>query len=439
MTYIRHRATVLVALLTAAVVGVAAAPARADDGVVELDLETCVAQASANSDLIYAARFRQEAAEARAGGAQASRWPTLSTVGSYDYASEVTSFDVPIGPTPRTIEFGDGNTWRFGVGVDVPLYTGGSLGANAHAERAGAGAAEYDVAADSLSVVRGTRAAFYRALASGARLDAARVAVRRLERHLERVNQSIDVGAASEEERVQITARLREAEQRMLAVEMEKVTDELALGTAIGRPGVRVTPRGDLDASLMAGPPAGDTFESRPELWALAMRRRESDERARAAWGSLLPSVVASAYMNYGRPGVDPVENDWMSWASARVSLSWTLFDAGARSKRTEAARASARAIDATRSDLHRRLEGAFTAAQVRLDYAQRQAGKAVERLDAERRRLELVTGRRDQGMATETELLDAHDDLADAEASEVSARAAVRLAESELLYAAGR
>jgi outer membrane protein TolC len=128
-----------------------------------------------------------------------------------------------------------------------------------------------------------------------------------------------------------------------------------------------------------------------------------------------------------------------MSWASARVSLSWTLFDAGARRDRVTAAKASARAIDATRSDLHRRLEGAFETARIRLDYASRAAAKARERLQAERRRLELVTGRRDGGMATETELLDAHDDLADAEAAEVAARASVRLAESELLYAAGR
>jgi outer membrane protein TolC len=41
--------------------------------------------------------------------------------------------------------------------------------------------------------------------------------------------------------------------------------------------------------------------------------------------------------------------------------------------------------------------------------------------------------------MATETELLDATDDLADAETAEVAARAAVRLAEADLLYTAGR
>lgn len=433
-----HAATLAAALVAAAAFGARAG--ENDAGVTTLGLDGCLAQAAANSETIRSARFKRAAAEARASSAQASRWPTLGGTAVYDYASEVTKIDIPLGPSPRTIEFGDGNTWRFALGVDVPLYTGGALGATAHAERAEAGAAALDVAADSLGVVRDTRTAFYRALAAHARADVARAAVRRLERHLDTIAKSIDIGAASEEERVQVTASLREAEQRALAAELEQVTAEMALGTAIGRPGERIVPGGDLDASLVSSAALGDEpFESRPELGALEARRRESDHRARAAFGALLPSLVASAQMNYGRPGVDPVQNDWMSWASARVSLAWTFFDRGARHQKAMAARAGARAIDATRADVHRHLEAAFDAATVRLDYARRQSVKAAERLEAERRRLDLVSGRREQGMATETELLDAQDDLAAAEAADVAARASVRLAETDLLYAAGR
>lgn len=434
---VRYRAPTV---LLAAVLIAGVLPAHAGQNGGALSLDECIAQATASSQSLHSSRFHQYAAQARASSAQAGRWPTFSGIASYDYASEVTTIDIPFGQSWRSIEFGDGNTYRFAVGVDVPLYTGGALGAAAHAERAEAKATTFDVAADSLGIVHDVRTTFYRALSSRSQLDAARIAVRRLERRLEQVNGRIDIGTGSEEERVQATARLRESEQRMLAAELQSVTDELALGTAIGRPGERIAPHGDLDASPLTGAvPTDAAFESRPELAALEARRNESALRARVALGALLPSVVANAQMNYGRPGVDPVRNDWMSWASARVSLAWTLFDRGARHQKLEAARATARAVEAARTDVYRLLEGAFEAAQVRLDYAKRQSEKAAERLEAERRRLELVTGRRNQGMATESELLDAHDDLADAEAAEVAARAAVRLAESDLLYAAGR
>ncbi len=429
----RRRAMTLV---YAAVLIASATAARAQDSTRTLTLDACIAQAATNSQALLASRFQNDAARARAENAQATRWPRIGADASYDYASKVFAIDVP--PTP--VNFGDGNTYHVSVGVDVPLYTGGTMGATARAERAEANATALDVAADSLGVVRDVRTAYFRALASRSQLDVARVTVRRLERHLEQIAQQIGVGASSEAERVQTTARLREAEQRMLGVESRSITDEIALGTAVGLSGERIAPGGNLDASLLGGTNvAPEMVDSRPELASLAVRRDESDLRARAAWGALLPSVVAGARWNYGRPGVDPITNDWMSWGSAHVGLAWTLFDRGARHQNVDAARATARAIDATRTDLNQRLRSAFETAKVRLDYAERQSEKAAERLQVGKQWLDLVTGRRDQGMATESELLDAVDDLADAEASDVAARAAVRLAESDLLYAVGR
>jgi outer membrane protein len=430
----RHRAMTLVCV---AALLAGAAPARAQDSTQTLTLDACIAQAASNSQTLLASRFQNDAARARAENAQAKRWPRIGADASYDYASEILSIGFPSAPP---VSFGDGNTYRVSVGVDVPLYTGGAMGATARAERAEANATALDVVADSLGVVRDVRSAYFHALASRSQLEVARVAVRRLDRHLDRITQQIGVGASSEAERVQTTARLREAEQRMLGAESRSITDEIALGSAIGLSGERIAPGGNLDASLLGGTSlAPDMVDSRPELASLAVRRDESDLRARAAWGALLPSVVAGARWNYGRPGVDPITNDWMSWGTAHVGLAWTLFDRGARHQNVDAARATARAIDATRTDLHQRLQSAFETAKVRLDYAERQSEKATERLQVGKQWLDLVTGRHDQGMATETELLDAVDDLADAEASDVAARVAVRLAESDLLYAVGR
>ena len=434
----RGRVRIAALIATLSIVGVSTGRAENDD--VVMTLAECLAEATATSERLHSTRFRHEAAQAHSNSAAARRWPTLTGLAAYDYASEVAVIDIPAGPTPRSIEFGDGNTYRFALGVDVPLYTGGTLSANLRAEQAEVRATGLDVSADSLGIVHDVRGFFYRALASRSQLDAARVSVRRLERHLSRLNGRIAVGMGTEEERVQTTARLRQAEQRVLAAELQVAVDELALGRSVGHPGERISPGGNLDIPLFTGelPPAA-TFESRPELAALDARRNEGDLRARAAFGALLPAVIASAQMNYGRPGVDPIQNEWMPWASARVSLAWTLFDRGARNQNVSAARATARVVEAHRNDLFKAFEGAFETAKVRLDYTRRQSAKAVERLEAERRRIELVAGRHEEGMATEIELLDAHDDLVEAEAAEVAARVAVRLAESDLLYATGQ
>jgi outer membrane protein TolC len=429
------RSAVIAVACIAATVGAARArPAE------EYDLARTVAEAATRSETLRAARSRQDAADARSGESAAVRWPVLAARVSYDWASRVNRIDVPGAAGPHTIEFGDGHTALASLGVDVPLYAGGTLSARAGAASADARAAAYDVASDSLAVVRDARAAFFRALGAEASARAAGVAVRRLRRHHEKLESQLRVGAASREAVVQTLSRLRQAEQQEEAAGLAAETARLDLGRAVGRPGDAVAPRGDLGASLLAGVPVDTmTAESRPELAALRSRGTGADLRARAARGAYLPEVRATAAILYGRPGVEVVQNDWMSWESAGVRLTWPLWDRGARRLRVQEASAASRALDAERDSVHRRLAHALGAARARVASAERQAAKAEERVRLEQERLKLTTGRYEQGMAREDELLDAHDDLAAAEASAAATRAALRLAEVDLLYAVSR
>lgn len=416
-------------------------PAGLAQPVAEYDLSRALAEAVAGSHSLRAARSQQDAADARSAETEAVRWPALAARLSYDYASEVNHIALPLGAAgARTIEFGDGHTALASLGVEVPLYAGGALSARVGAAAAEARAARYDVASDSLAVVREARVAFFRALGAEAAARSARVAVQRLDRHRRELESRLRLGAASREAVVETLARLRVAEQQELAAEEMRDTAMLELGRVVGRPGEPVTPSGDLDESLLSGPTVGeDAYEDRPELAAVESRRLRADLEARAARGSYFPSVRAGARLNYGRPGVEIVRNDWMSWESASVSLTWPLWDRGARARRVEEATAASRALDAEHDSVHRLLESALETARRRVASAGGQAAKAAERVELERERLDLVSGRYEKGMARETELLDAHDDLADAEASAAATRAELRLAEAELLYAASR
>lgn len=415
-------------------------PANAQTAPDSPSLEQCLAEAFAAPAALRGARERLEASRAAARSAQAERWPTLDLGGDYRYASKFTTIDLPLPPPvgPRRIDFGDGHQVDLSVGVRTPLYTGGALAASAAAARAEARANDLDVAADSLALVRDVRAGFFRALGARAESDAAAIAVSRLQRHLTEVENAIGIGTSSEETRLQVEARLRVAEQRAIADDMNLTAAELTLGRLLGRTGVRVAPQGDLATPLLGSP--GEIGEiQRPELQALSERRTRRELDATAAAGRLLPSVSAGARFNYGRPGVDPVQNEWMSWASADVRLSWTLWDWSARRDAVASARAAARAVDDQRSALERDIENGVAVARERLDSTSRHLENAEDRLRIEQSRLDLVRGRYDDGMATESELLDAHDDLSEAETDLAAARVANRLAEIELLYAVGR
>ena len=406
---------------------------------VAMTLPRCLQAATANSHRVAASRWEHRASRAVAEATAARRLPGLALAGDYLWRSEVNTVELPLQP-PRVLEFGDHDVVELGLVTDVRLFTGGALAARIRAQRAEAEAALHQVASDSLQAIARTRRAFYRALGAQAATHASALHIERLQRHLEQVEGEQEIGTATREQRLQILSRLRAAEQDHLFSLEDARVGRLELGLAIGRPGVEISPEGGLTQTLLAPDMTGDAGPTeRPEVAVLRSHQSAAESRARAARGAWWPQISATAGVHGGRPGIDPVDNEWMTWASAGLRLSWPLWDWGGRSAEVEQARARARAIAVLRDGLLDDLETARVQAEARLESARSRLTAARERAEFERERLGLIRSRRRTGMATLTELLDAQDDLAQAETAETVALAGVRLAEADLLYANGR
>jgi outer membrane protein TolC len=405
-------------------------------------LERCRDEALSASHRIASAGHEVDRAEAAAREAEAVRWPVLELGGSYAYASETMALSlnryVPL-DLPE-VRFGDGNTYDVKLQLTAPLFTGGALRYRARAEAAGAEAAREDSSAANLRLVQEVRRAFYSALGAEAQAKAARVAEGRMRRHVEEIEGALRAGAASEENRVQALARFRQAEQLRTRAESFALGEKLGLGRLVGLPGRPIEPAGDLERSLLPdGIPGDTTAKTRPELAALSARAARSEDLGRAARGAYFPTLAAQAAYHHAKPGVDAIENEWMQYGTVGVTLSWPLWEWGARSERVRAARASASALNEQRADLEDQLEAGREAARVRLRSAVDEEAKAAERVALEKRRSELVENRYRQGSASESEFLDAEDDRAAAEIDRALAAAAIRQAEAELLYLLGR
>ncbi len=439
---IRMRAAIRGLLVWSILAAAPAARSEGEEGREAWTLAMCLEQARAASHRLAAAAHEVDRTDAAAREARAARLPTLDLVGTYAYASETMALRigefVPI-DVPE-VRFGDGNTYDLKLQASAPLYTGGALSSRARAEEAAARAAREDAASADLRLAQEVRRAFYTALGAEAQAEAARVAEGRMRRHLEEVEGAVRAGAASEERLVEALARLRSAEQVRIRQEGLARVEKLALGRLTGAPAREIEPAAELGVSLFDGGAPPDTAApGRPELGALSERAARSEHLARAAKGAYYPSLAAQAAYHRAKPGVDAIDNEWMDYGTVGVTLSWSLWEWGARADRVRQARAAARGIEEQRAELEEAYRSAARTARVRLSAAAEQEAKAAERIDLGNRRRLLVEGRYRQGAATESEYLDAEDDLAAAEIDRAQARAAVRLAEADLLYALGR
>lgn len=416
-------------------------PAPAASDTLRLGLAECLARAATSSPRLAAAAAGSEEAAAVAAEAGARRQPLLGAGGSYQYTSEHMKRELSLGGglPSGTLEFGDGHVADLNLGLSIPVYTGGELARGAAAAGSGLSAAQARQAAAALELDMGVRIAFSGALGRRAQVDASRLAVARLSRHLGNVEGARAAGAATEESQVRAEARLLAARQRLASAEAALDSAALSLGRLVGSAGRAVLPQGSLDESLLPRP-AGTLapVTGRADLAALDHEAERQRELAAAARGRLRPHVVADVRAHYARPGVDALSNEWMGFGTVGLSVDWPLWDSGARSDRARQAEARAVLVEAQRRDLAEAVTTAISAARASLDAAVTVESQAARRVELQRRLLAMVEGRQAQAAASVTEYLDAQDDLAQAETDQALAQTRVRLAEAALLWALG-
>jgi len=418
-----------------------AASAAAADDAVRLDLDTCLERARAVAPRLEELRAAEAEAFAAAGEAAARRLPSLGLGATYRYASETMESELSLAPglPSRTLTFGDGHVADVNLALTLPLYTGGELSRTAAAAAAGERAAALRSAAAAQDVVLAVRRAFYAALGRESQLAAAELAVARLQRHADEVAGSVTAGAATVEMSLRAVTRLREAEQRRTRARAALDSAAVALGRLVGRPGAAVSPAGDLAAPLFDGDAVPAAAGERSDVAALQQERARQDHLAAAARGRRWPRIGGELAAHYGRPGVDQLTNDWMSYATAGVSLDWPLWDGGARRQRAAQAEARSRQAEARLRDLQEAVTAAQATALRDLAAVREELARAVERVDLARNIGELVGARYASADASESEYLDALDDVTATEFELSLVRTRQRLAEAALLWTLGR
>ena len=398
-----------------------------------LTLEESLTEAAKNSPRLHASAQQAEAARASARDAQASRLPKLDFGAAYNYTSEVAAIE--FGPIRR--QFGDGNMYDFALTARAPLFAGGALVERERAERAAAQASEQDLTSENLRLSYDVRRAYFNALGAEKRLQTAQQAADRLDRHLKELRGAKTAGMASDEMVIQTEARLQQTEVGVLGAEADATAARLMLGNLIGRSGEEVVPAEELEVSLT--PEAATSNESRSEVAAINARVEQTKHLTRAAQGGFLPTLSAQAAYHYGKPGVDQLKNEWMNYSTVGINLNWTLWDWNSRSAKIAQTRAGMHTLEARKQELVNGINTRLATAEANLKAARASLDKASERLNLEQRRFELVRGRYQIGTTSESEFLDAQDDLTSAELDRSTATVKLRLAEAEWLNAAGK
>ena len=422
-----------------------------------LTLDDAVRRGLETSHRIAEAVARGEAADAVVGERRAATLPQIAGQAGYARTNHVDTFGILLPNNQLRVIYPDvPDTYRTRLDLQWPVYTGGRLDALERAARIDATASADEIATARADLTLEITRAFWSLVTTTESRRVVQEAVSRIAAHLKDVRNQLAAGLVPPSD--VFTVEALESRQRMLAVQARVARDvaEAELARLVGAaPGTALEPAGALGAF---GTPEGAPYvapaarkplaslldiarQQRPERAALVKRLDAATERSRAAAAGTKPIVAVGGGIDYARPNprIFPREEAWRTSWDASVNVNWALFDGGrTRSEMAEAA-ASVRAVQERLADVD-----ASLAVEIRQRLSELEASRAAidaasdaVRSAAEARR---VLGERfAAGVATSTDVLDAHVALLQAELDRTQALANAHIADARLARALGK
>lgn len=404
-----------------------AVPARGQSlrETVELALAHDAAVASAQAGL--------EAARLEAASAVRGQLPSFSLGAGYQYTSATAELSLPI-PGAEPVSLVRQHSLDLAAGLRWPAFTGFAQKANVELKRLNGELARSarDSARDRVAL---------QAVTAFRQAQAAQLEIQSIESGKQRAQLQIDQTAALERQGMAQKVDLLALQLAGLDFDQKLIVARAALQDALerlqtltGRP-LEVPPAPDL-APEPSVPEL--KMESLEQLQALAIQQAMLQAGARLAASRRYPALALSSSVHYGLPGVNPVENQWMLYATAGATLSWSY-----------AWGADGLAVQAAERRLGQQAgEQRSAREQLRLEYdsavrdwqASREAlGVLAAALELARTRMGIVSSQYSQGMASSTDFNDANLRLTQAELQHRSQLLSLRLKANLLEASSGQ
>lgn len=364
-------------------------------------------------------RYLTEAAQKTLQAAEATRWPTVALQGGYTRLNEtptaVGSLTLPPPLPPANLDFSlplqQDNFYTFKTEVTLPLYTGGRIDRGIAAANALVSASQNDETRLALDVKLAVAQAYVASLRAARFIEVAQSNVASLTSFSTDVTNLFEQGVVARNDTLAARVALADAEQRLIVARNALNLAHASYNRLLGRPLTEPVMLQELP------PPVSPNMATsniavltsraqtiRPELSMLANQGDALREQSASVRGGLAPQVALIG-------GYSRQQNRYQAHegiASIGVGVKWDLFDAGLVRAQSDALSARAASVAALREE-----SLSLIALQVRQAWLNTQetterlevASAAVNSADEN---LKLARDRYSQGLANNTEVLEA-------------------------------
>jgi TolC family type I secretion outer membrane protein len=394
-----------------------------------LDLQRCIVIALEKHPRIQAAASTIMAGESRVGQARSGYYPQLSGSAGYSRTDPTSTSALSAAQVY--------DSYSSSLSLSQNLYDFGKTSTQVKIQELNRDSSRSDLDSIVTQVTFAVKQAYYGLLQAGRNRDVSREVVGQFQQHLERAKAFFEVGTKPKFDVTKADVDLSNAKLNLLKAENAFRLGQVTLNNTMGIPEApdyevvdqlafqRVTI--DLDEVTRKA------YERRPDLKAIAVKRKSQEQSIELARKGYYPTVSGSASYGWGG-GNFPLDQGW----SVGAQLSVPLFSGYLTKYQVEEARANLDVLAANEALIRQTIYQEVKQAWLNLQEAADRIATAELTVRQATENLDLANGRYAYGVGNPIEVTDALVSVSNAKTAHIAALYDYRLAQASLEKAAG-
>ena len=421
----------------------------------ELTLEQSIEIALKKNHSLKMQKEKLEAARAKVGEARANFLPKVSANATYtrlDVAPYI-SFKkmnefMPPGPIsfPDKITMGDDDIYGVTLTVQQPIFTGFKVLNGYKIASYGAKAEKYGYQKSKSELIFDVKKSYYGVLKAEQFLKAINESVALLKAHIDDLTRMYKVGLLTKNELLKAKVQLSDIEVTKIKAENIVKIARTAFCNVIGIPldsNIHLKPELDAESiyqlkHIPAESAVAQALENRPELKQMDLNLKIGKKLVSLARSEYLPNIILVGNYNYKRPNREYENKFYKSWDVSLVAQ-FNIFDWGSTHYKIANSKHQYMQMEEGKALLKNGIILEVTQACFELEEARKRVLATQKSVQQAEENYRVTDEKFKQGMATNTDLLDANTMLTQAKINHITALADYKIAQAKLEKVIGK
>ncbi|MBN1154006.1 TolC family protein [candidate division KSB1 bacterium] len=388
-----------------------------------MDIDRCIEIALQNNIDLNIQRDKISEFIAKSEQLEKSQLPQISLDANYIRFSDVMETDIasrltglPLQIPPMVLRFGDEDNYALRGTLTQPLFLGYRLKHSIESTRKQISAEESSYHAEINSLIFRVKEAYYNLLYAMQSSKLIRLSLESVDQHLKDVNHLLEQGMVTRNELLKVEIKKSELELYVIRSENTITLRRQILCDLMGIPidsELTITDEvqaGDIDI------PVDSAFtlarEQRPEINRLNHQIDALNHQMQAQRGDYFPSLSLIGSYEYGKPGLNKLENEWMDYWTIGIASNWKLWDWGIRGTKVQEVKARLNYAEHSLLKLNHGIALDVQQAKLKLDELKNQLSLFKQKREQAEESFRLVQNEFRQGLATNSDFLDSENQM---------------------------